>query len=56
MQVNGQLHVQAAVPQANNPGTYLTGGYVGPRAGLDGSREEKMSCVYCYSKPSPSSH
>jgi hypothetical protein len=42
MRMDGQLHVQAAIPQGNNTGTHLTGDHIGPRAGLDCSREEKM--------------
>jgi hypothetical protein len=36
MGVGGQLHAPAALPLGKRPGTYCTGGWVGPRAGLDG--------------------
>jgi hypothetical protein len=36
MGVGGQLHAPAALPQGKRPGTHFTGGWVGPRAGLDG--------------------
>jgi hypothetical protein len=32
----GQLHAPAALPPGNRPGTHCIGGWVGPRAGLDG--------------------
>jgi len=37
--VGGQLHVSAALPPKKIPGTNCTGGWVGPRASLDGSGE-----------------
>jgi hypothetical protein len=36
MRVGGQLHAPAALPPGKRPGTYCIGGWVGPRAGLDG--------------------
>jgi hypothetical protein len=36
MGVGGQLHVPTALPPGMRPGTHCTGGWVGPRAGLDG--------------------
>jgi hypothetical protein len=36
MEVGGQLHAPAALPPGKRPGTHCTGGWVGPRAGLDG--------------------
>jgi hypothetical protein len=36
MGVSGQRHAPAALyPQERTPGTHCTGGWVGPRAGLD---------------------
>jgi len=35
MEVIGQLHDPAALPQEKDPGTYWIGGWVSPRAGLD---------------------
>ena len=31
-------------PRERNPGTHWIGGWVGPRAGMDGFGEEKISC------------
>jgi hypothetical protein len=36
MKVDGQLHAPAALPLGKRPSTYCIGGWVGPRAGLDG--------------------
>jgi hypothetical protein len=36
MGVGGQRHAQAALPPGKRPVTHFTGGWVGPRAGLDG--------------------
>jgi hypothetical protein len=38
MGVGGQLHAPAALPPGNIPGAYCIGGWVGPRAGLDGCK------------------
>jgi hypothetical protein len=35
MRVGGQLHALAALPPGKRPGTHCTGGWMGPRAGLD---------------------
>ena len=32
----GQRHAPTALPPGKRPGTHFTGGWVGPRAGLDG--------------------
>ena len=37
--LGGQRHVPAALPPGKGPGIYCTGGWVGPRAGLDGCGE-----------------
>jgi len=34
--VSGQQHAPAALYLRERPGTHFTGGWVGPRAGLDG--------------------
>jgi hypothetical protein len=34
--VGGQRHAPAALPLGNRPGIHCIGGWVGPRAGLDG--------------------
>ena len=36
MGVGGQRHAPAALPPGKRPGTHCIGGWVGPRAGLDG--------------------
>jgi hypothetical protein len=39
--VGGQLHAPAALPPGNRPGTHCIGGWVGPRAGLDGCEKSR---------------
>jgi hypothetical protein len=41
MRVGGQLHTPVALPPGKRPGTHCVGGWVDPRAGLDGC--EKIS-------------
>ena len=41
MGVGGQRHAPAALPPIK-PGTYCTGGWVGPRAGLDMSGNTRL--------------
>jgi len=36
MGVSGQQHAPAALYPRERPGTHFTGGWAGPRAGLDG--------------------
>ena len=36
--VSGQQHAPAALNPQERPGTHFTGGWVGPRAGLDGQK------------------
>ena len=36
--VSGQQHAQAALYPRERPGTHFTGGWLGPRAGLDGRK------------------
>jgi len=36
--VSGQQHAPAALYPRKRPGTHFTGGWVGPRAGLDGQK------------------
>ena len=52
MGVGGQRHAPAALPPGKRPGTHCTGGWVGPRTGLDGC--EKF-CLHPDSIPGPSS-
>jgi len=42
--VDGQRHAPAALLPRKSPVTHGTGGWVGSRAGLDGSEDEKISC------------
>jgi hypothetical protein len=52
MRVGGQLHAPAALPPEKRPGTDYIGGWVGPRAGLDGCLKFRP---YRDSIPGPSS-
>jgi len=36
MEVGGQRHASAGLPPGKRSGTHCIGGWVGPRAGLDG--------------------
>jgi hypothetical protein len=40
--MDGQRQAPAALLPGNNPVTHSIGGWVGPRAGLDGSEDEKI--------------
>jgi hypothetical protein len=42
MEVSGQFHAPAALPPEKNPGTNLKRGCVGPRIGLEVSREAEL--------------
>jgi hypothetical protein len=45
MGVSGQRHAPAALyPRGKYPGTHYTGGWVGPRAGLDTEARGKILC------------
>jgi hypothetical protein len=45
MGVSGQRHAPTALyPRERTPGTHWTGGWVGPRAGLDTEAREKILC------------
>jgi hypothetical protein len=50
MGVGGQLHTPDALLPGNRPGTHFIGGWVGPRAGLDGCEK---SHLYRDSIPGP---
>jgi hypothetical protein len=39
--VGGQLHAPAALHPEKRPGTHCIGGWVGPRAGLDGCEKSR---------------
>ena len=41
MGVDGQRHAPAALPATKRPGTHCTGGWVGPRTGLDGCEKSR---------------
>jgi hypothetical protein len=44
MEVNGYLHATAALPPGEKaPGTHWTGGWVGPRGGMDNVDKRKIS-------------
>jgi hypothetical protein len=42
--MGGQHRNPTATPPGNSPGRHCTGGSVGPKAGLNGHGEEKISC------------
>jgi hypothetical protein len=46
MGVSGQHHAPAGFrPEERTPGTHCTGGWVGPRAGLDAESRGKILCL-----------
>jgi hypothetical protein len=46
MGVSGQHHAPAALyPRGKDPGTHCTGGWVGPKAGLDAGARRKILCL-----------
>jgi hypothetical protein len=52
MGVSGQRHAPAALlPPGKDPGTDWTGGWVGPRAGLDTEARGKILCPCRESNP-----
>jgi hypothetical protein len=43
MEVSGQLHISAVLPSGEkHPVTFLRGGWVGPRTGLDAVAKRKI--------------
>ena len=40
--MGGQRQAPAALPPRKSPGTHCTGGWVGPRAGLDGCGKSRL--------------
>ena len=42
MEVGGQRHAPAALPAGKRLGTHCVGGWVGPRAGLDGCGKSRL--------------
>jgi hypothetical protein len=42
MRVDGQVHAPAASPPGMNHGTHCIGGWVGPRAGLNGYEKSRL--------------
>jgi hypothetical protein len=52
MGVSGQHHAPAVLyPRGKNPCTHCTGGWVGPRAGLDAGTRGKILCLSRGSNP-----
>jgi hypothetical protein len=52
VRVSGQHHAPAALyPRGKDPGTHCTGGWVGPRAGLDTEDTGKILCPRRGSNP-----
>jgi hypothetical protein len=46
MGVDGQLYAPAALPPGKRPGTHRIGGWVGPRAGLDGCEKSRPTGIF----------
>jgi hypothetical protein len=44
--MRGQRHAPAAFYLRERPGTHCTGGWVGPRAGLDGGKSRRTGIRY----------
>ena len=55
MEVRGQRQTRALYPQQRAPITHCPGGWVGPRVGVGGYREEKTSRPRRVSNPEPPS-
>jgi len=51
MDVIGQGHVPAALPPGNRLGTNYIGGWVGPRAGLDGCGKSRPNGIRSTDRP-----
>jgi hypothetical protein len=45
MRVGGELHALATLPPGNRPVTHCIGGWVGPRAGLDGCGKSRPTGI-----------
>jgi hypothetical protein len=53
MGLGGHRHAPAALPPGMRPNTYFTGGWVGPRAGLDGCAKSRLHPDSFPGPPSP---
>jgi len=53
--VGSQHHTPSAFSPVNSPDYHYTQGWLGPRASLDGSGQQKVSCPHRVSNPEPSS-
>jgi len=51
---SGQQHAPAALYPRERPGTHFTGGWVGPRAGLDGCRKSRPQRDWIPDRPAHS--
>jgi hypothetical protein len=51
MEVSGQLHAPASLPQERAPGTHWIGGWVDPRAVLDAVVKSKIPSPHRESNP-----
>jgi hypothetical protein len=54
-EVVGEFHVPSALPPGKVPAAHWIGGWMVPRAGVDGFGEQKISCPYRDSNLGPSS-
>jgi len=50
--VSGQQHAPAALYTQESPGIHCTGGWVGPRVGLDGRKISSVNNMGYYNVPS----
>ena len=56
MGVGGQRHAPVALLPRMSPGTHCTVSSVGPKIGLDGCREKKISCLVASRYPDLCTH
>jgi hypothetical protein len=54
MRVGGQLHAPATLPPGKIPVTHFIGGWVGPRACLDGCRKSRPTGIRSPDRPARS--
>jgi hypothetical protein len=54
MGVDGQQHAPATLPSRKRPGTHYIGGWVGPRADLDGCEKSPPTGIRSPDRPASS--
>ena len=50
---DGRHHTPAALSPGKRPRTYCTGGWIGPRAGLDECENSRLSGIRSPDRPAP---